>query len=411
MERRVRWVEERQLVSIGPPTHNQHVSQQQIRDHPEEHTGMRVWGRQEIMLSVNGRKRLNKQPILTCLRTTRNTDDFMLSVKDEYTALTTAKVVQWMHRRWQFPLKVSKFGVGQRVKYDGVWFDARTLTLEIPAEKIMKALKITEAALPGKKVSVKEVESIAGLVLWMSKVFPYIRPWLRSFFAWIAKHAAIVKSKPGLSEESRLAGLGREAARDLLFLRALLASGIRSRSVFLRATVAGPAAIEAVIHLDWAMTPVHCCAGVELRSGEWFQHRLSERITARLCERGTPNTPALEGCSLPIALFTFADLVRGKVVLVCMDSLVFLQAAANMQSTSAPLAELIKVVAFAQILLHCHILGDFVDTHSNLADPLSRMQTEVFRTRCGEKGLSPRLSPRKSRLPPARGCPSGSSVF
>jgi hypothetical protein len=296
-------------------------------------------------------------------------------------------------------------------KYDGFVFYSTKMQLSIPPEKIRKGLDITSVAVPGLKVSIKCVERIVGLLLWMAKIFPSIRAWLRSFYAWLKIQAAVVAKKEGLSDESCIATLDEGSARDWAFLRALLLSGVRSRSVFLRAVSAGPAAVQVVIHVDWAMTPSQCCAGVSLTSGEWFLHTPSPRIVALLCPDGVANSPALEGCTVPVALFTLEQEVRGKVVLVCMDSLAFVQAASKMQSSSGPIDELLKVVSSAQVFLNCFVIFDFVPTHENLADPLTRDQLQAFKTRCGEIGLSPKASPIKSRLPPTHCCPAGSLIF
>jgi hypothetical protein len=413
MAPRMRWVASRRLVAVAtlPVNHNR-PTQSQIRLSPALYTSLGVWGAQEQMFSVAGKLLLADRGALSSVgSTTRNTDDFFLPVRSWKEAIEVSSCIQFLHRRYQFPLKVAKFGIGREGKYDGIIFDSVLMQLSIPPEKIARGLELTSVALPGRKVSIKDVERIAGLLQWMAKVFPSIRPWLRSFYAWLKVQSEVVAGNEALSDDSRIATLSPTAARDLAFLRALLLSGVRSRSVFLRAASAGPAAVQVVIHLDWGMTPTHCCAGVSLTSGEWFIHTPSTRLVDALCPMGVANSPALEGCTVPIALFTLEQEVRGKVVLLCMDSLAFVQAATKSRSSSAPIEELLKIISSAQVVLNCFVLFDFIHTHTNLADPLTRDQIQSFRTRCGESGLRTKDSPLTSLLPPTRCCPSGSSLF
>ena len=161
-----------------------------------------------------------------------------------------------------------------------------------------------------------------------------------------------------------MAELDPGAARDLLFIRALLASGVQSRSVFLRATVSGPTAIQAVLHVDYLP---------EGKQGNSTEHPPKPESWPPDLDTNDPRATEIENagtishCTVPLQHNIGSG--SSPIVLVCMDSLVFLQAVANMRSASEPVAKLSKVIAVAQVFLQCFLLFDFVDTNNNLADP------------------------------------------
>ena len=108
-----------------------------------------------------------------------------------------------------------------------------------------------------------------------------------------------------------------------------------------------------------------------------------------------------------VCLKSFTHL-NGKMILFCSDSLSFVQAFHNMKSTDSPLLEAVcKLCAFLELSAQCKAVLCFIPGDLNLADPISRNQMDLFRFRAGRQGFSPKLFPKKARLPDFPSCLSG----
>jgi hypothetical protein len=374
---------------------------------PDRFTSFGKWGKQELMLSLHGRGLLNGRTPLTELSTARNTDDFLHCSSSRRLITGVTQVVAFIHRRYRFPLKAPKCIVSAMPKYDGFLFDFRRQQLVVPPDKMVKAVLQVLEAVTFLLVSLEQIDSVKGLLQWFVKIFPLLRPFLRSACDWVTRHAAIVK-KRCLSPSARLFKLSPMLRSDLMLINTFLTAGIRSRSVFLRSIPRGLQSIQTVLHVDWAPG---CQAGVSLCSGEWYLHTPSSKQTSLLSSGSSHNSPAFEGANLPVALSTLRAEVSGRVVLIGCDNLPFIQAYYNMKSDSPPVAEAVKVTALAQLHLNCFIILDWVSSETILADPASRGKLSEFRTRCVHAGVPLALSPVPSRLPDCSWLPSPSSLF
>jgi hypothetical protein len=123
------------------------------------------------------------------------------------------------------------------------------------------------------------------------------------------------------------------------------------------------------------------------------------------------SSPGLEGANLPIALATFRDQIAGKVVLVGMDNLPFIQAYYNMKTNKNHISEAVKIVALAQLYLHCFVILDFIEGSQILADPVSRNDIPSFRRRCLENEVPSIEEPLQSRFPDKKWLPPISLLF
>jgi hypothetical protein len=141
-------------------------------------------------------------------------------------------------------------------------------------------------------------------------------------------------------------------------------------------------------------------AGVCLTTGEWFQHTPSQKLISAGCASGYPSSPVFEAATLPIALYTFKDTIKGKVILIRSDNESFVKAFHNMRSSSPLLEEICKLITLTELCLECRIILKYIPRLENISDPISHNQVELFRTKAGLNGCSPRSSPNQSLLPP-----------
>ena len=407
MSFRCAFVPSKDFVAVAPPRAHPRPSDADILKDPLRFTAFGKWGHQEVMLSRHGQALLAGESPLTDLSTARNTDDFLHCASSLRLITATTKVIAFVHRRYRFPLKAPKCTVSAMPKYDGFLFDFRKQQLVVPSDKMLKAARQLLEALVSKLVSLSLIDSVKGLLQWFTKIFPLLRPFLRSACEWVTRHTALV-AKRGLAKTAKLFQLSPTLRSDLLMVNNFLTAGIRSRSVFLRSIPRGPETIQWVLHVDWAPG---CQAGVSLCSGAWYCHTPSSKQTALLSSGSSHNSPAFEGANLPVALSTFRAEVTGRVVLIGCDNLPFIQAYYNMKSDSPPVAEAVKIVALAQLHLNCFIILDYVSSETILADPASRGRLTEFRTRCVQAGVPLATSPLPSRLPDSTWLPSPSSLF
>ena len=112
-----------------------------------------------------------------------------------------------------------------------------------------------------------------------------------------------------------------------------------------------------------------------------------------------------------MALATFRDTVAGKCVLPCIDNLPFVQAVDKGSSDVPAIAEVLRIMAVAQVLLHCFLVVDHIKSGDNFSDPWSRGVLESFRARCEAAGLPADEHPLPARAPPGAWCPSTSLLF
>jgi hypothetical protein len=255
--------------------------------------------------------------------------------------------------------------------------------------------------------------STTGLFAWMLKVFTPLRVLLNGPYEWQARTMAAAKRmRHPPARRAPLFSLAEATRSDLKMILRVLQAGVSFRSVAMRAVPRSPSAIQVVIHVDWAGKAPFGQGGVVLSTGEWFTHTPSAHQRAALVStKGHPSSPAFEGATVPVALSTFRGTIAGKCVLLCIDNLPFVQAADKGSSDVPAIAEVLRIMAMAQVLLHCHLVVDHIMSGDNFSDPLSRGDLESFLARCAAAGLPADEHPQPAPAPPGAWCPPTSLLF
>jgi hypothetical protein len=411
MSFRCRPSQDASFVTASSPSAIGRPSNADILNDPSNFTSFGVWDNQELMISRHGANLLQGMSPVTDLSTSRCTDDFLHCAPSFARVKAASLVIAFLHRRYKFVLKAAKCILTRVPKFEGFLFDLARQLLEVPFEKLCKAISQLSTLIRAIKVSIFAVDSNKGLLGWFSKIFTLLRPFLRSSSSWVTKHRNLADTKK-IKETSPVFSLSKDLRNDLITVLNFLKSGIRSRSIFLRSIPNIQNSIQVVIHLDWAGSPSHCQAGVIITSGEWFVHQPSQKQVSFLAPPGgSMNSPGFEGATFPVALSTFREQVAGRIVLVCMDNLPFIQAYYNMKSDSPAVAEAVKIVAMAQLYLNCFIILDHVRSNANLSDDASRNRLSTFRKNCLAKRIPLHEKPLNARLPDSSWLSPSSLLF
>jgi hypothetical protein len=104
-------------------------------------------------------------------------------------------VIAFLHRRYKFVLKAAKCILTRVPKFEGFLFDLARQLLEVPVEKLFKAISQLSTLINATKVSIFAVDSNKGLLGWISKIFTLLRPFLRSSSSWVTKHRNLADTK------------------------------------------------------------------------------------------------------------------------------------------------------------------------------------------------------------------------
>ena len=359
-----------------------------------------------IFLSSMGQKILSDFPITAplLLDPTIVVDDAFLPVLPGQ-AKIACKMIGAIHRRFNVPLKHSKTILDCVNKFYGFLFEARSQVVSVPPVKVEKAMDLLKDILESPRVSVEMIESLAGLLCWMRNVFPRLSVLLRSGYAFLTTSKAVVAKTKNLKTTSNAFIKPKEYEADSRMVMQWLKAGIGSSSIFLLAAHAELHAYEVVVHMNWC-GKTNIMAGFCLTSGEWFAFDPpSALVEAAVGPKGKPSSPILEAVCYILCMTTFS--LRGRMVLMCSDSLTFVEAFHNMSATIPLLAAICKLCALTELQAACRAVLCHITGVLNLSDLISRNQMEDFRCQTGRLGFSSRPSPLKSRLPPAPNCLSG----
>ncbi len=68
------------------------------------------------------------------------------------------------------------------VELHGLWVDTHTMTLSVPPDKVTKALTLIHDMLPLKRVQLRQIQSLAGLLSFFMRALPSARCFIRRIF-------------------------------------------------------------------------------------------------------------------------------------------------------------------------------------------------------------------------------------
>ncbi|MCP3927803.1 MAG: hypothetical protein GY705_01740, partial [Bacteroidetes bacterium] len=81
------------------------------------------------------------------------------------------------------PINFEKtFQPSTKLELHGILFDTEAMSISIPPDKVLKAIQIIDSLLPCKKVTLRQLQSIAGLLSFFARAIPSARAFIHRLF-------------------------------------------------------------------------------------------------------------------------------------------------------------------------------------------------------------------------------------
>jgi hypothetical protein len=375
----------------------------------------------DVMLHAHGKKRLEEiRRIYTDVSpedkvdvqgSARWVDDFYRAYNSFAAAYRAGVAVSWMHAAIKMPLKKEKWSLAQLNPFGGIDLDGAKYTAAVPPDKRKKALQCMGPWLAprdenARKRSLKDHQRLVYLLVFFVRAYPAGKHFLTELFQDLnAAQARVNEGKATPTDPTIVPSEG--AIRQLLFWKRACTEGPITWAPFVRSMHNSPDGAEAVIHCDWA-GKTNQVAAYSLVKGTWATHVLPEGLgmPPPTVTNQSPDhsSSAKEIWSMVFALYALHAEVRGKNVALYNDNEPAIIAIESYTSDKPAVVKALEAFALAQITLNCHARLFHVPSGLNLADKISRNDTQAFFNAIGKQGLSAACSPVALRLKPPLTC-------
>lgn len=333
----------------------------------------------------------------------RNVDDFIKGFSgpqvSQGQAIRTARALIFLHARIGLRLKPQKFtGLADSVIYNGFALMIPD-TIAFPHDKCDR-LRSKLKRIQHSVADFKALESAIGSCIYLTQMYPQLigtmTPLYATMYSVVPPSPTAIGTMTSRRRNRRRGrrikvNMSNEALATVrLFLR-VLREGPASTSAAVR-VVASPARARAILHTDWACKRDHDGSqgwgGVILTSGAWF----SMPVPPAFVSAWGNSSPAMEAFAVLAALKAFRSDISNNVILVFTDNIPFIQAYHryhnNEKSTSPGLIIALRAISFQLTITSSIMFLEWVDTASNLSDPLSRDRIQDFKDRVGYLSFS-----------------------
>lgn len=305
-------------------------------------------------------------------------DDFCAWYGSRAAAFRAACAFAFLHRRYGFRLKASKFHLGRSTAFGGVIMTGPTASLILPEAKRSKYLLRLQHAHAAKALSLNQWERLIGPPAWVARVFDTLTPALQPFFRELGKARARSSPLPVSPSARRTIGFWGEVLRSL--------PPVVAAVQFTDPDV--PDSWEVVAHVDWAPIGHSHCVGIYLPShGIYTSAPLPAWFLEVFPQAPHPSSPACEAMAAYLLLALFPDIVQGRTVAIFNDNISWLLAHPSLSSPSQCLDTALKLLALTGLSLATRLVPLFVPTDLNRADPISRGLVQAFLTATRSSGL------------------------
>lgn len=306
-------------------------------------------------------------------------DDFVGWAPDPPTAVRTAQAVAFLHRRYNFNLKPSKFLLGRQADFGGVTMVGPAAAMVLPDPKRSRYTLRLAHALAAPALSHNQWERVIGPPAWVARVFDTHTSALQPLFVEMGKARARSSPLPTTPRSRRALAFWLEAIK--------LAPGTIAATQF--TDPRSPSSWDGVVHIDWAPVDSEQVVGVYVISHALYSIApIPKWFLDAFPQSPHPSSPACEAMGLYLFLSIFADLVQGRTFAIFNDNISWLLCYPSLSSESQALDCALKLAALTALSTATRLVPLFVPTDSNLADPASRRLEQVFLTALRSKGLS-----------------------
>ena len=298
-------------------------------------------------------------------------DDFLFIGRDRSTCGMMLTTFQEICGGLGVPLAPEKtMGPVPALCYLGLEIDAAAGLVRVPRDKLEKLKRGISGALGRRRMTLREIQSLVGLLNFVCKAVPPGRPFLRR----------LIDLTVGVKQMHHKVRVGKGARADLVAWSTFLWQ-FNGASIFLDS--------------KWWESPdleLYTDAAASLGfggyfSGKWFQGRWSADF-----RRLSPSIAACEFVPIVVAIVVWGKLFRGRRVLFWSDNQAVVTII-NKQTSKCPIIMgmvrrlVIQCLKFNILFKAKHVCG----TDNNIADALSRFQMERFRALAplADAGMSP----------------------
>ena len=256
----------------------------------------------------------------------------------------------------------------------GIAIDSTNQTLAIPTPKLLKAKHLIEIAIAKRKVQVHRILSIAGLLNFLCKALPPGRPFLRRLFDSVAgKHKRQwITLEPGCLSDLKT---------WLAFLEHFNGTTPFPPTVTLRAS-------DIHLYTDASLTGYGIICGT---------HWVAETFpTPNQCPH---SMTWREFYPILVATFTFPSQLSHKKICFVTDNLGVFHILRSLTSRAPDIMELVRPFVLQCLKMNTTFTSKYVPSARNsLADPLSRQEFQIFRSRAPWADTTPTPIPHHLKL-------------
>ena len=98
------------------------------------------------------------------------------------------------------PFSRNKIELGKQISWLGFQVQCSPIMISIPRDKTLVIEKAFRSMIIGEPQSLQDVQKLVGRLQWASAAWPFLKPWLQPFWAWMA----VLKGKGRPSQLLRL---------------------------------------------------------------------------------------------------------------------------------------------------------------------------------------------------------------
>ena len=294
----------------------------------------------------------------TAVRFVHYLDDYIWVHKQFIVCMSACHTVQAVVREVGLPLVPEKFvWPTQKLDFLGLTIDTIRMAVAIPRDKRQVILKEIDKMLGVTKCKVKQVQSLAGCLNFVTRAVPHGRPFSRKLYSMVA----------GMKLHWHVS-VTREVKRDLLMWRKFI------QEYGGWTTILTPDTPVVHVFTNAATTP-------HLGWGAWWDTAwMWDQWEAEFMHQQKPSIDFLELFAVLVAVYAWCPYFANKHVIVHSDNQPTV-AVINAKSSNSPsMLILIRFLMLHSMLNNIKITSQFVPGARNeRADALSHLQFSRFR--------------------------------
>ena len=300
-----------------------------------------------------------------CNHTMHYVDDFLIVVPPSDDAEACMERALDLMQRLGVPVSSKKLvGPTCRLEYLGHELNTTDLTCQVALEKKMQALKIIESTLAKTWITRVELQSVLGRLFFLTRILPQGR-------AFLGRGIALLRGKQKKSRYRVTAGF----VDDLKWWQHHL-------PIWPGVALAFKSEWESASFLSLYTDASEKGAGAFF-NGSWFSHKWTEAELALAKRRKRLSLPFLELLAVGHAVSTWAHLLSGKRVCLFSDNQCAVHALNYLKNKDERLLALVRQIISLCLEWQFVLRLQYIASLNNvLADPLSRLDIDLFQERC-----------------------------